>query len=438
VVFAASQPVLAIPAFARKYALPCSACHTAWPELNSFGQAFRDNGYQLGNDHDSPIFQNSGYFPISIRTTPNWHRETNGNQPLDSIPGDPTSATISGTVTQHGFDLSGIDIWLAGTLYKNISVSVLPSSDPTASFHFENAYFRFDNVKSRWLNIKVGKFELDNMISEKRFLFLSGNGGLYQNYHFVPPGDSNNFGMGDNQLGVEFSGHSVNSYTRYGVAILTSNNGNVDLPSSRSYDTYLTFSQGFEAGRLGLMRLGGYAYLGQRPTYSLTSSGNAIPGAGLGTKPFYRLGFSGDLDAGKFEFLPFFLHGWDNVYLGTSTAANQPLPDGARAPVWNGGFIETHYHLHPQFVLVQRNEIIRMSQQSLPSNPGTFGNVTAYSVGYRWYPIMFSRAGLAFDNEYSLVRTNGTSPLSGLGAAPLSSSAPVWSSSTFIGLDFAF
>ena len=30
--------VLAIPAFARKYGLPCSACHTAWPELNNFGQ----------------------------------------------------------------------------------------------------------------------------------------------------------------------------------------------------------------------------------------------------------------------------------------------------------------------------------------------------------------------------------------------------------------
>ncbi|HEX2715933.1 MAG TPA: hypothetical protein VHM88_27430, partial [Candidatus Acidoferrales bacterium] len=26
--------VMAIPAFARKYGVPCSACHTAWPELN--------------------------------------------------------------------------------------------------------------------------------------------------------------------------------------------------------------------------------------------------------------------------------------------------------------------------------------------------------------------------------------------------------------------
>jgi len=437
VVFTSSQPAQAIPAFARKYALPCSACHTAWPELNSFGQAFRDNGYQLGNDHDSPIYQNSGYFPIAIRTTPNWHRDSVNNQAVDANPGDPTS-TVSGKVTQHGFDMSGLDIWLAGTLFKNISFSVLPSADPNLSFHFENAFFRFDNVKSRWLNVKVGKFELDNMISEKRFLFLSANGGLYQNYHFTPPGDSNDFGLGDNQLGVELSGHSANSYTRYGVAVLTSNSGNPTLPTARSYDTYLTFSQGFEAGRLGLQRLGAYAYVGQRPTYSLTSAATPISGTGLGSKPFYRVGFSGDLNAGKFEFLPFFMHGWDNVYLGTSTAANQPLPDGAQAPVWNGGFIETHYHLHPQFVLVQRDEIIRMSKQALPGNPANLGNINAYSVGYRWYPIMFSRAGLAFHNEYSLVKTYGTNPLSGVGVAPFSNSAPVWSSSAFIGLDFAF
>jgi hypothetical protein len=232
---------------------------------------------------------------------------------------------------------------------------------------------------------------------------------------------------------VELSGHSANSYTRYGVAVLTSNSGTPTLPTARSYDTYLTFSQGFEAGRLGLQRLGAYAYVGQRPTYSLTSGGTAISGTGLGTKPFYRVGVSGDLNAGKFEFLPFFMHGWDNVYLGTSTPANQALPDGAQAPSWNGGFIETHYHLTPQFVLTQRDEIIRMSKQALPDNPKNLGNINAYSVGYRWYPIMFSRAGLAFHNEYSLVKTYG-SPLTGA----FSSSVPVWSSSAYVGLDFAF
>ena len=56
----------AIPAFARKYGLPCSSCHEAWPKLSPFGQMFKDNGYQLGNDRDAPIFQSAAYWPIRV------------------------------------------------------------------------------------------------------------------------------------------------------------------------------------------------------------------------------------------------------------------------------------------------------------------------------------------------------------------------------------
>src|SRR5215472_15876538 len=172
--FVAAKPAYAIPAFARKYNLPCSACHEAWPKLNNFGQVFRDNGYQLGSGKDSPIWQNPSYWPITFRITPQWHRESSSNQKVDSIPGDATSPPTEKTLTSHGFDLSGVDIWTAGTLYKNISFSVLPSSDSSGSFHFENAWVRFDDLLgSRWANLKFGKFELDNMISEKRMPFPS-------------------------------------------------------------------------------------------------------------------------------------------------------------------------------------------------------------------------------------------------------------------------
>ena len=112
-----------------------------------------------------------------------------------------------GTVTQAGFDLSGMDLWSGGTLYKNISFILLPSSDSTAVWHFESAFVRFDNLNgSPWFNFKFGRFELDNLISEKRLLFLSSNGGFYQIYHFNDPGGINNFGYGDNQIGVELGG----------------------------------------------------------------------------------------------------------------------------------------------------------------------------------------------------------------------------------------
>src|SRR5580693_2032884 len=418
--------VMAIPAFARKYGLPCSACHTAWPELNNFGMVFRDNGYQLMNDRDSLIWQNPSYFPISFRITPNWHRESTSDQPVDSIPGGGTGSTlISRNVTQAGFDLSGMDLWSAGTIYKNISFILLPSSDPTAVWHFESAWVRFDNIRgSPWLNLRFGRFEMDNLISEKRFLFLSDNGGLYQIYHFNVPGSINNFGYGDNQIGIELAGHSANSYTRYSVALLSSNEGGVNFttdvvpgapPSNRSYDVNLAFSQAFDAKSLGFERIGAFAYIGQRPTYFETTDGGSVPLVGLGNKGFYRVGFAGDLYIHNLELLPLFMYGHDNAYLGTATSSQGALPSGAQAPSFYGGFIESHYYLNPQNVILGRFEKINVGQQALTSNPGNYGNVTAYSVGYRWYPIMFSRAGVALDGEYSRTKSIGIVPESGDG-----------------------
>ena len=43
----------AIPAFARKYGTSCTTCHTIYPKLNPFGEAFRRNGFRFpGTDSD--------------------------------------------------------------------------------------------------------------------------------------------------------------------------------------------------------------------------------------------------------------------------------------------------------------------------------------------------------------------------------------------------
>ena len=144
-----------IPAFARKYGLRCSVCHTAWPELSAFGQRFKDNGYQLGNDRDSPIWQSNGYWPIAMRTTPQWHFESTTNQITDA-------AASGKTVSQLGFDLSGVDFLLLGTLYKDITFGLVPTLDADGTTGLEAAFVRFDNLgNSPWANLKVGKFELD-------------------------------------------------------------------------------------------------------------------------------------------------------------------------------------------------------------------------------------------------------------------------------------
>ncbi len=47
VVVSATLPARAIPLFAQRYRLQCEACHSVLPELNAFGRAFRERGYQL-------------------------------------------------------------------------------------------------------------------------------------------------------------------------------------------------------------------------------------------------------------------------------------------------------------------------------------------------------------------------------------------------------
>ena len=52
-VLAIPRPAKAIPAFARKYGTTCTTCHTVYPKLNPFGEAFRRNGFRFpGTDSD--------------------------------------------------------------------------------------------------------------------------------------------------------------------------------------------------------------------------------------------------------------------------------------------------------------------------------------------------------------------------------------------------
>jgi len=415
---AAGPNANALPAFARKYGLRCSACHESWPMLNYFGQKFKDNGYQLMNDRDSPIWQNNGYWPVTFRITPNWHRESSDKTATDQSP------TGEQQVTANGFDVSGLDILTGGTLEKNISFLLVPSSDETGAFHFESVNARLDNLfGSSWVNIKMGKFEVDNIVSEKRILTISENGGGFEIYHFIPVNDSNIYGqIGDNQFGVEWLGHSVNDRTRVSAALLSSNDGNVDLPNN-AYSGFFAASQAFDAGKLGTQRVGFYAMVGQAPTSFLTSGGIPIEGGGLGNKSFSRVGFNGIFYVGKLDFQVVTQHGSDNAAFSTVSAG-----ETARNSVWNGGFVETHYVYSPQLVFIQRSEWVRMSQQADPTVASNLGDVDAYTFGYRYNPFMNARAGFAFHNEYSWVRARGLAP----------DGTDLTTSSVMLGFDFDF
>src|SRR5579872_6194159 len=60
-IITAAAPAAALPIFAERYGFRCSACHTAVPELNAFGNAFRQAGFNL------PNVPRHREFPLALR-----------------------------------------------------------------------------------------------------------------------------------------------------------------------------------------------------------------------------------------------------------------------------------------------------------------------------------------------------------------------------------
>ena len=109
---------------------------------------------------------------------------------------------------------------------------------------------------------------------------------------------------------------------------------------------------------------------------------------------------------------------------------------------------EPHYVYSPQLIFIGRYETIRMSRQSngaaLRCEPGVrgalgpgssasnYGDISTYTVGFRYNPFMTSRAGFAWHNEYNWLHQDGTGPL--VGATGLN----VNTSELLTGFDFDF
>lgn len=55
----ASRAASALPVFAHRYGFSCQQCHTTVPQLNAFGEYFRDHGFKLPNGR--------GAFPVAVK-----------------------------------------------------------------------------------------------------------------------------------------------------------------------------------------------------------------------------------------------------------------------------------------------------------------------------------------------------------------------------------
>jgi hypothetical protein len=424
-----ARPVGAFPAFARKYGMSCSACHIAWPIFNPQGQNFRDNGYQFGLGKDDPVTLSQAYIPFSLRTTPAYQYTRVTNQP---------SADGPVTVQTGGVPIPpGADILTGGVIAKNVSFLVVASgfgADGTATL--ESAWARLDNLAgSGWLNLRIGKFELDEPASAHRGVALTYG---YAVYAAHPAGSLVPFDMGENQVGVELEGHSARSTTRYSLSF-TSVNGGEGLSGNgwSSPMVYGHVQQAFELRNriVPWVRVGALGGYGWWPTeFAKDDTGADIPGTGRANKKFYRAGaelsWMMGYPATPALFTVAYLHGRDEAGLiGPNEATGEDFT--GRAISFDGGFAEldwvpfsvSSYNATP-WLFFARYDLLRYQVGS--------GDTAGGTLGVRRYLALSPRASAAIHLEGHVDRVKAT----GFNADGVT--RDVRTTAALAGVDFAF
>lgn len=154
----------ALPAFARKYDIVCTVCHTSMPRLNFFGQRFLENGYQLPGTMDgdktkkkllggalgATLDKVSNYMAVRIRADV----ERFGFNDNEATESDDKLRIQTPDV---------INIFFAGTAAKNISFFLETEYNTREDFEgiiFERANLIFSNIGgTHGLNVKIGNFD---------------------------------------------------------------------------------------------------------------------------------------------------------------------------------------------------------------------------------------------------------------------------------------
>jgi hypothetical protein len=178
--FAMSRDAGAVPSFARKYQTSCQTCHTVYPVLNPFGEAFRRIGYRfpsqngsldsdaikaaaiaLGQEEYEKTFPDS-VWPDKIAEAVPLSVMVNGSVPIN-LPGSAAQDAAGNTFTWSGVEAE-VHVFGAGAFNDTLTymTQLTFESDfgnPPGSFDIETAYLLWNDIvgPAHLLNLWVGR-----------------------------------------------------------------------------------------------------------------------------------------------------------------------------------------------------------------------------------------------------------------------------------------
>ncbi len=166
-------PVEAIPSFARKYGTSCVTCHTVFPKLTPFGEAFRRNGYRFPGVDSDYVKQdtvalgqevNKKTFPESI-----WPSSIPISSPLSLgfngqvMTYPDTNATVPRTTNKQMVSLDNLagsgHLWGGAALSDTVTVFAQITLGDGQPVSIEQAQILFNDLvgPAHWVNLVVGK-----------------------------------------------------------------------------------------------------------------------------------------------------------------------------------------------------------------------------------------------------------------------------------------
>jgi hypothetical protein len=375
--------VSAIPAFARRYSLPCHFCHDGYPRLSAIGQKFRDRGFRFENETSS-VKDWVKSVPVSLRTGANQTFVEDGDATTKGFFKLLTAGNLGSRFT-YWFD----QIWsvaeddLGDIDFKRVGT--------------DNAWARVDIVPEDFY-VRGGRVELDLPFSQAR----TPNLFAYEIYFANTGFETDN--IGQNHDGGEVGGF-IDDENHWSVAIVDAQKPSRATDLSDRLEDFDPAAFGRLAHYFGEDRVGIFAYLGSN-TLARTNP-DPRPGGGevlVWDDNLLRLGADGSFFFGRLNLYGVFMYGRND-----NSIADAAHPEGTgEALSFSGGFLQANYFVRDFLNIATRIDFVHRppGRTALPSENfvGVFPGVMVW---------VYSRVKLTLELGF---RNQGLPTLAGLQA----------------------
>ena len=403
-VIGGARTAAAVPVFSRKYQTSCQTCHSIFPKLNPFGEAFRLNGYHLPGETEEQVKQK----PVSLGADAYARMWPSMVYP-STLPGNvPFALNIKfadlyqsshdengRTLVQNDFQFpQEANLFAAGTLGDHFSffgeITYAENADGSGSVEIEHA--RIDVISAfgpdHLFNFRIGKLA-PNLYDGFQEMWLMTDNGVDSLFSYNPIGFNGGTGVSDGggvalparTRAIEMYGVAAHRlfYTVGVSAPIGPGGANGAFNNRASKDVYARVDWKF--GGLGLdgdssgvklppenwretsFRIGVFGYWGDGSgvNFEITDpDGNPFK---MEQGTFSRTGVFGSLYLGDFNLFGAGVHGSDDLTLRDEDTA---AAISTFRSTWDAWFAQVDWVIVPTFQVSARYENLRPGDPSVP------------------------------------------------------------------------